>query len=178
MISLNLLSPDQKKDLKTKRIYMAIKELVMLALLFAALIGMLLVLAKYFLEEQLVNLIEKNAADIRNSQEINNQILAINKKLSTAKDIQDDFKKWSYLIKQVTELTPAGIYYNNYEIYHREKQLVLTGVAPNRQTLLSLQQALEASPLFASVQLPLSDLIEKENNNFTVKAAIAVDQIP
>lgn len=178
MIIINLLSPEQKKELKIKRIYLAIKEVVMLILLFTSIIAIMLGVSRYVLEEQLADIIERNISTINAGQQVNNQIIVLNKKINLINDVQKNFKHWSVFFKKISQLTPDEIIYNSLKIYHQEAILELQGTAQTRQDLLKLQKNLEESQLFKKVDLPLNNLIEKENNTFNITAEINLNNIP
>lgn len=178
MITINLLSTTQKQELKIKRIYVAIKEMVMLLLLFTSFSALLLVGSRYYLNRELSDLISRNAVFIQAGREINNQILIINKKINEADKIQKDFKKWSGFIAQISDLSGSEITYTALKIYRQDYVLELNGSAKNRQSLLDFKKRLEASGLFKEINLPISNLINKENNVFIITAKIDPTKIP
>ena len=178
MIILNLIPPGQKKDLKQKRIYVTIKELVMLILLFTSIVAILLLVAKNVLEEQLAYLIEKNATTIQVSQSTNRQIYAINQKITAVDKIQKDSKRWSVFFNQLAQLTPNRISYSLAKVYRQEGVLELQGTAKTTNDLIQLQKNLEDSSLFKKINLPLSDLLAKENSSFNLRAEIDLSQVP
>ena len=176
-ITLNLLSPEQKKELKTKRAYVIIKEIVMLVLLFACISAILLLVSRYFLEEQLAILMDKNATAIQVGEETNKQVTAINAKINTAGKIQEKFKVWSTLLIKIAAVTPDQVAYNSIKIYPEKAVLEIQGIAKSRQDLLAFKERLEKDGLFYEVDLPLANLLAKENNTFSVTMKINLDQI-
>lgn len=175
MININLLSPSQKKELKLKRIYIAIKELVMLFLLFAILTGILLLTSRYVLEQELTSLILKNSINIKATQEINEEIIVANEKINNAYDIQSKFKKWSQFFVDLSKLKTEKVSISLLKIYGENNILEMQGKAQTRQDLIKLQKTLEESTMFTEVNLPLNDLISKENNSFNIQAQINPD---
>jgi Tfp pilus assembly protein PilN len=171
-INLNLLSPEQKKDLKIKRIYFTLKELVMLFLLFTAVIAAMLTISRYILEKRLTELVNKNAAHIQVGQEVNSQISALNKKINLVYQIQKQFQPWSVFLSRLTNITPPNIIYQNIKINYSTATLELQGVAKTRQDLIKLQQALDAADFLTEINLPLTDLLPKEKNLFHIQAKI------
>ncbi|MDO8668785.1 MAG: PilN domain-containing protein [Candidatus Buchananbacteria bacterium] len=170
MIIINLLSPNQKRELKIKRVYVAIKELVILILLFTLIIAIMLLISKYILDNSLAKLIERNAYVISENRDIVNRINMLNDKISTVSKIQTDFKRWSDFLVTLTNLTPDNISYNSIKIKYDDTSLELTGVAKTRNDLTKLKNSLTDSNIFETVNLPLKDLLSKENNNFTITA--------
>jgi len=165
MIIINLLSPGQKKDLKIKRIYTAIKELVMLVLLFTLIIAILLLISKYVLDNQLAKLIEKNA------------LSSLNFKIEIVSRLQKDFKKWSDFLMAFSNITPPNISYNLIKIQYENASIELRGVAKNRDDLIKLKDNLNNFNLLLNVNLPLKNLLAKENNEFIITANLALDKI-
>ncbi|OGY44676.1 MAG: hypothetical protein A3B89_04305 [Candidatus Buchananbacteria bacterium RIFCSPHIGHO2_02_FULL_40_13] len=177
MIIINLLSPGQKKDLKIKRIYTAIKELVMLVLLFTLIIAILLLISKYVLDNQLAKLIEKNALTIQENQAIINEISSLNFKIEIVSRLQKDFKKWSDFLMAFSNITPPNISYNLIKIQYENASIELRGVAKNRDDLIKLKDNLNNFNLLLNVNLPLKNLLAKENNEFIITANLALDKI-
>src|SRR3989339_126000 len=169
MININLLSPTQKSELKTKRIYIAIKELVMLILLFTIIMAIMLLTSRYYLEIQLADLIEQNAVSINIGQQTSQKIKDINQKINSALDIQAKFKKWSMFMTELSNITPDNISYSFVKVYHQAGTLELQGTSATRQDLIRLQGALENSDLLTEVNVPINNLLAKEKNNFSIQ---------
>ncbi|MEK7653311.1 MAG: PilN domain-containing protein [Patescibacteria group bacterium] len=178
MININLLSPEQKKSLKTKRVYIATKEMVMLVLLFTTIIAIMLLVSRYVLETQLANLVIRNANAIKISQETNKKIINLNKVISEVETIQRNFKLWSGFLIRLTRTVPENISFSTLKIYRDSATLEIKGKAKARPDLIKFQKNLEDSKLFKNVNLPLADLLVKENNNFTIQAVIDLEKIP
>ncbi len=178
MITINLLSPDQKKELKLKTIYLAVKELVMLILLFTAIVAILLLVSRYYLEEQLNNLIRGNASALNITQAFNREVIAVNRRLDLVADIQKKFKSWSGLMIEIAKLTPANVSYSLIKAYHQESAVELKGVAKTRGDLIALENNLKKSVLFKNVSFPFNSLLAKENNAFDVRFELNLDQLP
>lgn len=177
MITINLLSPEQKNTLKTKRAYLIIRELIMLVLLFTSFLGILLLMARYTLEKELTDLVIRNINTITISQETNEQIASFNKKIELVDQIQKNFFPWSKFFSALANLTPANISYELIKVYQDQASIELQGLAQNRASLLKLKENLDNSPLFEKVNLPLENLLNKENNNFRLQAQINLNNI-
>ncbi len=177
MINLNLLSPQHKQQIKNRKIYIALKEWVMLVLLFTAIVSILLIVSKYFLEEKLNDLIIQNSNSIGAMQKINMQTSALNKKISDLDKIQNDFKRWSIFINSVQGAAPAGIKFSTIKIQQKEKAIELQGTSKTRQDMLLLQENLNQTGLFSKIEIPLSALLLKENSDFNIQATIISEKI-
>lgn len=174
-ININLLSPQQRQEIHLKRIYIAIKEMTMLFLLFSVIIAILLLASKYYLENQLADLIKRNATQIKQNQEINAAVIEINDKIKTVEKIQKDFTPWSQYIYQITSLTPDEIRFIHININKDNNIINIQGVSKTRDTLLEFKKRLEESNYFYSVELPLSDLLSKTENRFNLSITASVN---
>jgi Tfp pilus assembly protein PilN len=172
MIILNLLSPKHKRELQLERIFITIKELSMLILLFVSITGIFLVGSRYFLEQQLANLVIKNQDQLRAHEEISGRVILVNKKISYIESIQDDFKKWSIFLLDTSDLINDGIHLNLLRIYNTEQTLNIKGIADTREALTAFKNELEESDYFNEVHLPLNNLLARENNAFDIRAEI------
>jgi len=177
MITINLLSPVQKRELKIKRVYVAIKELIILVLLFTLIIAIMLLVSKYILDNSLARLIERNAYTIEGNRDVVSKINAINTKITVIDKIQKDFKKWSKFFITLTDLTPNNISYDLIKIKYSEASIEIRGTAKTRDDLTKLKDNLTDSQIFSDINLPLQNLLAKENNNFTITAKILLDKI-
>ena len=172
MILLNLLSPQYKQELQAKRVLIAVKEIVMLVLLFTSVIAILLVGSKNKLKKQLKKLITDNRLQIEVHDQINNQIIAINNKIRDINNIQTDYKKWSNFLIKLTTNTPNNIQYQFLKLNRLENVLEIKGVAKSRDSLLQFKSSLEGLGFFTGVDLPLGDLLARENNTFTIRTTL------
>ena len=178
MIVLNLIPPEQEAKLKNKKAYSAIKDLLLLFLLFSIVVSIMLVGSKYYLQDKLTDLINRNSISIQTNDSINKKILAINKKIDQVYSIQKGYKKWSFLLHEIKRLTPTSVTINGVNISSQEVSVELVGTAQTRNDLLNLKKSLDQSGLFSNINLPINNLIERENNYFDIRADINLDKIP
>jgi Tfp pilus assembly protein PilN len=177
MITLNLIPPEQKTKLKNKEVYSTIKDLLLLFLLFSIIISIMLVGSKYYLQEKLTDLMNRNSVSIQSNDNINKRIIALNAKINEVYSIQKKSQKWSSLIQEIKKLTPASVTINEINISKQESSLELMGVAKTRSDLLQLKKNLDESNLFTKINLPINSLIERENNVFDIRADINLSKI-
>ncbi len=176
MIGINLLSPEQRKIIQAKRTYSLIKESVLLILLFTLLISFLLVIAKSFLEQQLINVTEKNAMQEQNAELHNQEINTINKQINSAKAIQSQYYNDTKILAKLSTIIPADINLKTITVRKQTKEIELSGTALNRNALIEFKKILNDSGFISQVALPNSDLLSQEKNSFTIKAKINLDE--
>jgi len=177
MITINLLSPNQKKELKVKRVYVAVKELTVLILLFTLIIAILLLSSKYVLDNKMARLIERNILVIQQNAEVVSKINSLNAKINVIDKIQNNFKKWSDFLLALTNATPVNISYELIRIQFDSAALELRGTAKSRDDLIKLKNNLNNLKLIKDINLPLKDLLPKENNQFTITASINLSEV-
>lgn len=177
MISLNLIPQEQKKQLKNERLYSVIKEAITLILLFSAVTSIMLLLSRYYLENQLASLMEQNAANISTNEANDRRINIINSKIKAVEGIQKNFMGSELLLEKVINIVPADIACNSITFFRQQSIIEISGNAKNRESLLAFKEALEKADWIKSVDLPINSLINKENNAFNIKIEIYPEKI-
>jgi Tfp pilus assembly protein PilN len=115
---------------------------------------------------------ERNMLTIHTSTITDTKIARLNKRLALITTMQKEFYPWSMVGDELIAVTPHNISYTTLRIFPKDSTIELQGMARDRQSLLTLKQSLEQSSLFTQVELPLTALIDRENNTFTIKATI------
>ncbi len=175
LIKLNLLPPSEKEDL-------AFREKQRWVLLYGgAILGITLIFIVLLVANWLSVFIQlKNAnTDLLNlqqgekgldikTQEENFQNL--NRILETIDRYQSNQKRFSLILIELAQITPANIHLESIDI--KKDQMTLSGFAPERKNLLEFEKVLKESHFFNSVENPLSNLIKAENITFYLKLTL------
>lgn len=90
-----------------------------------------------------------------------------NQLISRVYSKQKQLISWTPLIEELTRLVPDGIYLTNFNYHSANNQISLNGWSDTRENILSFQRALEGSAMFTDVQAPLSNLLKRENIDFS-----------
>jgi Tfp pilus assembly protein PilN len=164
MISLNLISPEQKKSLKTKRAYLLLKNLSSVILILTVLISIILILTYNSLD------IEYNLSpNTKNSMDLDEkEIQMINDQLKDIITIQNQSLVWSNILISITSLIPEGIEINSLEIDKTTQLVKISGLAKARNDYLNLISALKNADNLENIQSPIKNLLSKEDINFTL----------
>lgn len=164
MINLNLISPEQKKLLKTKRIYLLFKNLSSVILVFTIIISVALIFTYNSLDIFYnLNPYTKDSMSL-DEQEIN----TINNQLNNIVTIQNRFTLWSKIIITITNLIPENIKVDNLEINKKTKKVRIDGFAETRNDYLDLINSLEQDENLSDLKSPLENLLSKEDINFSI----------
>ena len=82
----------------------------------------------------------------------------------------------STVIKEIVQVAPKGVVFKTFQAARAEgilKTVDIQGQATTRKTLAALKNALEASPLFESAIVPISDLARENNLPFVITITLA-----
>lgn len=179
MISLNLLSPEKKKKLKEKEIFYLLKNVAFLVAIFLFFNAGILLATKFYLEDKLRTItqdVDQATAVLPNAQgaPINTTIQEINGKIDYLTTIQQDYIKWSAYLADLTALIPQNIKLSGIRLNKENNEIEITGRAVSRNDFLSLKSNLDGSKILNDIISPISNLIKKENVDFTITASLVL----
>jgi Tfp pilus assembly protein PilN len=178
MITLNLVPPAKKISLRNTRIYEAIKEALTLIFLFTSIIAIMLWVSRYYLEKELSDLTIQNSAYIKSNEDANQKINALNSQITAIYNIQNNFISNRALIEDLSLIAPGSIAYKQIKFYRMQNLVELNGTAATRNDLLEFKNNLEKSIWIKSVDLPMTALINKEQNDFMMRLEIDPKKLP
>jgi len=174
MITINLVPPGYKRELKLFSVFLAIKNIVSLALIGIITVAMGLMTAKVFLQNYFSHLITSttlNAAS--NSRFANNEIRTLKQELTTIQGIQTEYIPWSQLLLELSGQISGGIIITDLNI-SSNGQAELSGVAKTRDDLLQFHDRLVGSGLTAEFTIPLVTKLQREDVNFRFPLTIKI----
>lgn len=172
MPKLNLLPPLEKKELELEAIsyWLAFfcASLLMLVIVFT-----LLCFSSYLHLSILIGgqekQIETAESDAKGQEliQIEEKINDINQKISKIDQLQHGFVCWTPILENISALVPNGIYLENLAFQAKNSEVKLSGHADLREQVIKLSERIEENSLFIDINDPLSNLISKEDINFT-----------
>ena len=175
---INLLPPDKKELIKKLVKFIFFKEMLEITLLVTSFLSIVLLWSWFFIQNQ-YNDLTQSALLINNKYSNYNQEI---KKINTAiKQFDSANKNFSPLTPKILELVeklPSDIKINSLSIDRQKNTLSISGVAKTREALLSYQTLLKNYYWLESIQTPTSQLFQKENVNFEIKATTKNLTIP
>lgn len=170
MIKLNLLPPQEKGEIASRRALRKAFGWGILSLFFVFVFLLLLSSVWWYLLIQL-----KSAEDILKQVETSPQSVAfkefkkevddINRQLKYLDQLQAETKNYPFYLEKLTSLTKEGIKFKNISI--EQDKIVIEGHALTRENLLSLKEALAASPYFEKLDIPLSNFLRQNEIDFS-----------
>lgn len=172
MINLNLLSPQKKKEIEEKILYVSIKNIFAIFLIFIIFISIILLGSKLVLVYNFEKVVEQTTLIVKEYGGINQKIKEINDKLNNVSKTQKEFIPWSFYLLELNKIFPSNIEIATIILRMGEKQTLIKGYAKTRDDLLNLKTNLENSKLTKSVELPFSNLLKREDIEFELQLTL------
>ncbi|MFA5932392.1 MAG: hypothetical protein WC793_03395 [Candidatus Paceibacterota bacterium] len=174
---INLIPKEEKKKM-TIDFYYRIAILFFFMLNFSILIAFFSLLPSYFISSVKYSLINTKLENQKMEPlpPLGEQSLAIVKDVNDKLALVEKFEKNKFLLsvkvinaillKKRSDIKITQITYENNII--NGKKINITGTAPSREVLLLFRQALEDSPNFKNIDLPISNFVKGSNINFSL----------
>jgi Tfp pilus assembly protein PilN len=164
---------------KTEEAYKYQKAVTFIILLRNVTIGIaffftLSLFAMYFVMLSLSQTANQSIASL-SSAPVSSELLShearvknVNELTATAKLVLSETPLWSTFLEEFSVRIIPGITITNLSAQSITGEITLTGSAQDRITLNQYKKSLQESPLFESVELPITNLEQKENIAFSM----------
>ncbi|MDD4900700.1 MAG: hypothetical protein PHS62_01140 [Patescibacteria group bacterium] len=172
MLTLNLVSTEQKKETKLRHIYGLIKTANLTLMIMVIVAAVILLAAKIVLQAKFNDVVEQTTLVTKTNQGYNNKVREINSQLNFVEKIQNDFIAWSDLLKNLTETVPGDVKFYYVKMNSQDQTVKIKGRAGLRSGLLSFKDKMEAAPYFKNIEFPIKNILEKENVDFEISAQL------
>lgn len=177
-IKLNLLPQEKKEKISRQRHFVA-------AIFWEAMILFAVVMAMAFLFG--INYVLSLNADIAKESQASDsdkekyekigkyeaEFSNVNSRIGDSLSIAGDQLYWSNLFVKMSRITPKGVDISS--ISTKDYSIVLTGEAETRDDLVAFKDKLVSDECFSNVDLPLSDLVSRDNIDFGINLSISKD---
>jgi hypothetical protein len=170
MLKLNILSQKTKKEIKLLNIYKHLKRLNFFVFSFLLIYIFTFQAAKIILQKYSTDSYNTNLAINKDNEEYINKVKEVNEKITEAKNIQDNFVYWSKFLLSISDITPSGVTFSKITTDKNNDSFILMGRSKSRNELLSFKQNLEELDYIETIELPINNLLQKEDINFTINA--------
>jgi len=167
MLVLNLLSDEQKQKIKTRKTNLIIKKIILSLLALTMMSSVLLLVAQIFIQNNL-NKIE--TIEYMSDNKLNKDIIHVNNLTKFLKKINNEHRYWSDVLIEISKITNNNIKLSSLQINQESNSIIIKGLANNRDDLLLLKKNMENSNLFKDVYLPIQNLVQKTNTEFSLQA--------
>ena len=179
---VNLLPPQQKKELLEEERFKLVLILGILGLLFLVSLSLILFSVKIYIsgkaeaQKILVGLEEKKF-EIPEVRDLEKEIKLINQNLSKLNSFYKGQPNFTELLEKISEAVPGTIYLTNLSfnpVPQREDRLRISlgGYSPSRELLSEFKKRLQAQPAFEEIYFPPSSWITPEDFSATLEIKI------
>lgn len=173
-IYLDLLPRERKQELKRKKIFRLILRQEFLFLLPVAALVVVLFNILYLLSFELSTPIrteeQKKYQELDNYEE---RFRQVNETTAELLKIQAGHLAWSNVFEKMDTVTPDGVVISN--LNTKDYAVFLVGKARSRDILLEFKSNLESTECFWEVNVPLSNLVSKEDVDFQIDFSVNED---
>lgn len=148
--------------------------MVLITVITAIFISAILYTSKKILANNFDDFIANNKKEHQN---LNQKIDQLNNLAHFLKVVRDEHIDWATVLFAITSQTTSDITLISLQINNNEKMVLLQGFSPNRDGLLEFKANLESLPVLEEVDLPIQNIAQKENINFTISAKLRLNKI-
>jgi len=177
MIKLNLISAQLKNKIELKRLYAFIKKMNYSFLILTMLVTVILLSAKIILQYKFDQTVAATSLVTKSGRSYSTKVREINQKINFITQIQKEFINWSRVITDLAKQTTNDIVLYSIKINGESSDLAIRGHANQRDDLLNLKSSLEADKILGPIELPLENILLKEDINFEIKTKLKLEEI-
>ncbi|MDP2708670.1 MAG: hypothetical protein Q8O93_01285 [bacterium] len=177
MITLNLVSDKQKKEIRLRHLYGFIKKINLTLTVVTITAAIILLTAKIILQLKFNDIVEQTTLVTKNNQGYNNKVRGINAKINFVEKIQEDFFVWSDLLKTLADIAPKDINLYYLKINAEDQTFKIKGKAGWRESLLTFKEKMDNLPILYDIDFPIKNILEKENIDFEINAKLKLDYL-
>lgn len=170
--NLNLLSPFKKERLEKLVRFIFIKNILETALFIFALAAIALLWSWLLLVDEFNSLSQSSLIVNRTYSAYNQQIKQVNRLIRDINLASDSYLPLSLKILEFAKKLPPDIKLSAIELDRRAGTLILSGTAATRDGFLNWQETLRGVDWLMGVEIPASQLFQKENVGFQIKARL------
>lgn len=173
MIYLNLLPYKFKKELRLRYVYS-----VLIRVCFSLVLTLVFISGLFFFSGKVLsnfyNVIDSTnflmGADIEEPIKVSD----VNAEIKEISKINNKKTDWLNMIASSSLIFNNFSCINSMEIDNASKKVKLKGVAPDRDSLISLKEELDRSDYFSNINLPIKNIFQKEYISFDLEANLNI----
>ncbi|KKP59539.1 MAG: hypothetical protein UR53_C0001G0039 [Candidatus Magasanikbacteria bacterium GW2011_GWC2_34_16] len=169
-VTLNLIPPDKKNHLKNLVRFIFIREILEIIIFISAMLAISLLWSWMVLQDQFNNLANSAILVNRDYSKYNTEIRTINSAVKNISQSSQGYFPVSPKIADIIDTLPNDIKINSIEINRTQNKITIAGTALTREAFLNYQAVCQSIPWLEKVETPTSQLFQKENISFEIKA--------
>ncbi len=170
--TINLLSKEKRGRLDHLTKFIFVRDILEIILLVYTILAITLLWSWLVLQENFNSLAESSVLVNREYSKYNQEIKQVNGEIRNFNQVAKYYTPLSPKLAEIIEALPKDIKIGSFEIDRALNKMTLSGTALTRDALLNYQKILKQITWLENIETPTSQLFQKENINFEVKAKI------
>lgn len=175
-ITLNLIPTKDKQELRLVNVFLAIKNVVALALIGMIVIAFGLIAARRFLQRYYNDFVASNSLTQIAGSSATNDIKTVVNELTAMQQVQAEYVPFSQLLLELGDRIPPGVTLTDFSVASGGAA-ELSGVAARREDLLALHDQLVQSGLAADFAIPLATKFQEANIKFRLSLELRLPKL-
>lgn len=176
-VTLNLLSPEKKAVLRTGFVFAYVQTMLLIVFLVVAFSSGTLLALRMMLKGTYDDLARRSVGGVDESKAITTEIKKINDYLKRVDGIQTRYVAWSSVLELLTRQVPEGMQITSLNVM-KDGKILLSGIARQRNDVLTFQSRLEQSGEFTDVKSPISNILQQRDVKFDFEFRYARIPLP
>lgn len=176
MITLNLIPEIHKDKYRLIRVYQMLKTMVMVITIYTIVVAIIILMARFILQLQFTKIINETTLVTQENHAIEEKITKLNKEISIASSIKSQILPWPEFLESFSSAVPDNVIIKTIS-FSLEKGANVTGNAVSRDDLLKFRDNLLTNPAIKNIELPIGDLLTKNNVDFNMKFTLDLSKV-
>ncbi len=170
--TINLLSPAKKKKVRELVTFLFIKNLLGATVFVCAVLGIALLWGWLTLVDEFGKLSQSALLVNREFSSYNQEMRKLNRIIKNVNGSGHGYYVIAPALREIAQALPGDIKLTSMELDRAGQTLFMAGIAQTRQAFLGWQETVKKIPWLERVEMPTSQLFQKENINFEIRAAL------
>jgi len=153
-------------------LYRALGKIGAIILAATVLSSVILISAKMIVKKYFDDVTAHTALVTAKTQSYNDRVKKINAALSETNKLQDAFNQWSFLVEDLSGITPAGLTLSSVKADGAAGTIAIRGKAGLREDILKFKDNLGRSQYIKDVDFPIRNMLERENIDFDLSGKL------
>lgn len=168
MIDLNFINPEEQIEMHKEKIILVVRDVFAFLVITTALVSSVMLVGRNIMQESIADITDSSTLVKIQENEINVAIKRINTRLKNIDTLQKQYQVWTPTLASITSTIPANNQLTSFVLDTETRVIQVKGISKTRESLLALKSSLESDGHVASVDLPISNLLSKEDIEFSL----------
>ena len=169
---LNLLPPDKRSVIQRMIYVQYVKNIFEVLVIVLCLSGTVLLGGEWTLQSHFNSFVATLSTISNQQTEKNKVIKEANAVFASVESLQKKYQLWTPIIGEITQAVPDRVLLTGLTLDEKENVYGIDGMASTRDDLLLFQRRLQAVKRIKSVIVPVGQLTEKDNIQFSITAEV------